>query len=121
MDMTREKADQILLDAVAQDHPCTYKAEPVIELCEKLFLKIESLEAQLESKSEDSKKLAMRNFFDTYSNDIEGTLHNMSQDKLLEYLDGDIFIACASASTGIPEKDFVEYSLKYFGFKNEAV
>lgn len=67
------------------------------------------------------KKLAMKNFFDTYSNDIEGTLHNMSQDKLLEYLDGDIFIACASAATGIPEKDFVEYSLEYFSFANEAV
>ena len=63
------------------------------------------------------KKLSMKNFFDTYSNDIEGTLHNMSQDKLLEYLDGDIFIACASAATDIPEKDFVEYSLEYFGFK----
>lgn len=121
MDITREEADQILLDAVAQAYPCTYKAEPVIKLCEKLFLKIASLEEQLASKISLSNKESMKNFFDAYSNDIEGALHNMSQEKLLEYLDSDIFIGCASAATGIPERDFVEYSLEYFGFEKETV
>lgn len=120
--ITREQADAILLKAVHNKaFPCTYVADDVVALCEALFQKIESLEAQLKSQSEDSKKLAMKNFFDTYSNDIEGTLHNMSQDKLLEYLDSDIFIGCASAATGIPERDFVEYSLEYFGFVDETV
>ena len=76
---------------------------------------LQKLNAAIE-EIEATKEEAMKNFFDTYSNDIEGTLHNMSQDKLLEYLDGDIFIACASAATGIPEQDFVKYSLEYFGF-----
>lgn len=76
---------------------------------------LQELNAAIE-EIEATKEEAMKNFFDAYSYDVEGSLHNMSQEKLLDYLDSDIFIGCTSAATGIPEQDFVKYSLEYFGF-----
>ncbi|WP_434778531.1 hypothetical protein [Neisseria sp. Ec49-e6-T10] len=60
------------------------------------------------------KKEAMKNFFDTYSNDIAGELWQMNHSERVEYLTADIFIGCASAATGIPEEDFVQYAYEYF-------
>lgn len=61
-----------------------------------------------------NKQEAMSNFFLAYSGDVEGTLKTMSEDELLRYLDNDVFIGCASAATGIPEHEFVEFAIDYF-------
>lgn len=73
---------------------------------------------------------SMYDFFVAYAGDIDGSLANMNRQELLEhlgtYLNGDkdsadsyeandIFIGVASAATGIPEHDFLRYSLKFFG------
>lgn len=55
--MTRDEADQILINAVAEKYPCTYKAEAVVDLVEKLFLRVESLDAQLKAKDDEVTKL----------------------------------------------------------------
>lgn len=61
-----------------------------------------------------NKKKAMRNFFETYANDIDGYLKTMSKTELLEHLESDIFIGCASAASGIKEEEFINFSLEYF-------
>jgi hypothetical protein len=82
-------------------------------------------------------KESMEAFFDTYSQGIEGALQDIERQALLEHLgtyeesysdygkSGDmgdpynyrpsnVFIACAAASSGIDEHDFIVYSLEYF-------
>lgn len=54
------------------------------------------------------KTKAMHDFFNTYSYDIDGGLHDMGEHQLRDHLENDIFIGCASAATGICEKEFVE-------------
>lgn len=61
-----------------------------------------------------NKRKAMSDFFLAYSSDIEGAVNTMSKDELIEYLENDIFIGLVSATTGIPEQEFVDFSLEYF-------
>lgn len=62
-----------------------------------------------------SKTKAIKDFFGTYAHDIDGDLNDMSATELGDYLESDIFIGCASAATGIPEKDFVDWATKNVG------
>ena len=39
----------------------------------------------------------------------------MSEGELRDYLESDVFIGVASATTGINEKDFITYSIKNVG------
>ena len=61
-----------------------------------------------------NKQQAIEDFFGAYA-DIEGSLNDKSEEQLGEYLDGDIFIAVASAATGIAETEFVEFALGNVG------
>ena len=56
------------------------------------------------------KTLAVKNFFSAYAHNINGELNSMTPAEVREHLDSDIFIGCASAATGIPESDFVDYA-----------
>lgn len=64
-----------------------------------------------------NKRKAMSDFFLAYSSDIEGSLKTMTKDELIKYLENDIFIGLVSATTGIPEQEFIDFSLEYFGRK----
>lgn len=61
------------------------------------------------------KQRAIRDFFLAYVGDIEGSINEMSPEKLRDYLTSDIFIGVASAATGIEENEFVEYAVKHAG------
>jgi len=56
-----------------------------------------------------------KDFFCSYAGDIEGQLNDMDKSALADYLNGDIFIGVASAATGIPECEFVEYAMENAG------
>lgn len=58
---------------------------------------------------------AIKDFFATYAHDIEGTLNNMDKDTLGDYLEGDIFIGCAAAATGIPAQEFIDWAVANAG------
>lgn len=88
----------------------------------------------------NDKHAAMKAFFDTYSHDINGNMHDMTKQELLEFLgeydpeysdegragdfedphnyySSDIFIGCASAASGIDEHDFLVFAInEYFKF-----
>ena len=57
---------------------------------------------------------AIQDFWFCYQNH-EGHLNEKTLEGLDEYLRGDIFIACTSAATGIPESEFVEHALRNVG------
>jgi hypothetical protein len=59
------------------------------------------------------KETALDNFFTAYAG-IEGTLERMDRAELDEFLEDDIFVDVASATTGIPEQDFKDYAPIYF-------
>ncbi|ENW02985.1 hypothetical protein [Acinetobacter beijerinckii] len=78
------------------------------------------------------KNQSLKHFFISYSS-IEGSLENLNRIELLErlgefnegekeaaesYSPNDIFIAVASAATGIPEHEFLVYALDFFGHNN---
>ena len=65
-------------------------------------------------------KKAIQDFWFSYQNH-EGYLNGMTIGELEEYLVGDIFVACASAATGIPENDFAEHALRNVGNVYEGV
>ncbi|EAB2605665.1 hypothetical protein LJM48_004554 [Salmonella enterica] len=79
-----------------------------------------------------SKIESMHDFFVAYAGDIDGSMANMNRQELLDHLGSyhsgdvnsadsyeadDIFIGVASAATGIPEHDFLQYALNFFGHK----
>lgn len=89
----------------------------------------------MEEVKVNDKKLAMRAFFDTYSHDVDGTMLSMGKQELLEHLGtfekgesgdledphnyspSDIFVACASAASGINEHEFLVFAIEeYFEF-----
>ena len=59
------------------------------------------------------KERAIKEFFNAYT-DIESAMEGMSPEQLMEFLENDIFIGIASATTGIPEGDFMAYAPIYF-------
>lgn len=59
------------------------------------------------------KKEAMHNFFKEYDN-INGDMKCLNKDELVDYLSNDIFIGVASAATGIPEQEFIDYAPEFF-------
>lgn len=80
-----------------------------------------------------SKNIALKDFFNHYAGNIEGSMHRMNRVELLEHLGSfdegsgldktdpkayvadDIFIGCGAAASGIPEQEFLIYALEYFG------
>jgi hypothetical protein len=94
----------------------------------------------MEAVKVNNSEAAMKAFFNTYSHDIKGSMHNMTKKELLEYLGtfdpeysdegvegdledphnyspSDIFIGCASAASGIPEHNFIVFAVEqYFEF-----
>lgn len=60
-----------------------------------------------------SKKDAIEGFFIAYPENF-AALKEMDREGLREYLTSDLFIACASAATGIPDEEFVDYALENF-------
>jgi len=76
-----------------------------------------------------SKRKALHNFFEAYSQDVEGTMLEMDRVQLLEYLGryeggdisdpksysaNDIFVGVAAAATGIEEDEFLLFAVKFF-------
>ena len=57
-----------------------------------------------------NKSKAIKDFFGTYAHDVAGELNQMTATELREHLTSDIFIGCASAATGIPEQDFIDWA-----------
>jgi hypothetical protein len=70
-------------------------------------------ETKMNVKKANIKK-AIKDFWFCYQNH-EGGLDEMSREQLKDYIEGDIFIACASAATGIDEYMFVQHALDNAG------
>lgn len=62
-----------------------------------------------------NKTKAIKDFFETYAHDINGELNLMNSADLKEYLENDVFIACASAATGINEPEFISWAMDNVG------